>query len=152
MRHELKFKPALVTWILLLAIYWPLAFIMALLGFGMAWDGSKNWLMNAFNKIFHLTPYCMVLNWLIFSIFGGGLVLVIMRIVIVYILLICFSSCDENFEKSDLIFLFIINLNVNDLLPNMTNNEWNWDVPTQNLTLEESNLLSSAVKKIGNNT
>ena len=43
-------------------------------------------------------------------------------------------------------------LDVNDLLPKMTNNEWNWDVPTQNLTLEESNLLSSAVKKIGNNT
>ncbi|MEY4964318.1 MAG: hypothetical protein RLZZ323_1637 [Bacteroidota bacterium] len=77
MRHELKFKPALVTLILLLAIYWPLAFIMALLGFGMAWDGSKNWLMNAFNKIFHLTPYSMVLNWLIFSIIGGGLVFLI---------------------------------------------------------------------------
>ncbi len=44
------------------------------------------------------------------------------------------------------------NLNVNDLLPKTTNNEWNWDVPTQNVTLEESNLLSSAVKKIGNNT
>ena len=43
-------------------------------------------------------------------------------------------------------------LDVNDLLPKMTNNEWNWDVPTQNVTLEESNLLSSAVKKIGNNT
>ena len=43
-------------------------------------------------------------------------------------------------------------LDVNDLLPKMTNNEWNWDVPTQNLTLEESNLLSSEVKKIGNNT
>lgn len=44
------------------------------------------------------------------------------------------------------------NLNVNDLLPKTTNNDWNWDVPTQNVTLEESNLLSSAVKKIGNNT
>ena len=43
-------------------------------------------------------------------------------------------------------------LDVNDLLPKMTNNEWNWDVPTQTVTLEESNLLSSAVKKIGNNT
>ena len=44
------------------------------------------------------------------------------------------------------------NLNVNDLLPKTMNNDWNWDVPTQSVTLEESNLLSSAVKKIGNNT
>lgn len=77
MRHKLKFKPTLVTCILLLAIYWPLAFFIALLGFGMAWDGSKKWLINALNKIFYLTPYSMVLNWLIFSITGGGLVFLI---------------------------------------------------------------------------
>jgi hypothetical protein len=79
MRHKLKltFKPTLVTCILLLAIYWPLAFIMALLGFGMAWYGSKNLLINALIKIFYLTPFSMVLNWLIFSITGGGLVFLI---------------------------------------------------------------------------
>jgi|Laugresu1bdmlbsd_1035121.scaffolds.fasta_scaffold214057_1 hypothetical protein len=77
MRYNLKFKPTIVTYTILLAIYWPLAFFMALLGFGMAWDGSKNWLINALNKIFYLTPYSMLLNWLIFSAIGGGLVFLI---------------------------------------------------------------------------
>jgi hypothetical protein len=77
MRHKLKFKSAIVTCIILLAVYWPLAFFMALLGYGTAWNGSKNWLINALSKIFYLTPYSMVLNWLIFTTIGGGLVFLI---------------------------------------------------------------------------
>jgi hypothetical protein len=77
MKQKLKFKPTFVTCILLLIIYWPLAFFIALLGFGMAWDGSKNWLINTLNKFFYLTPCSMVLNWLIFSIIGGGLVFLV---------------------------------------------------------------------------
>lgn len=39
-----------------------------------------------------------------------------------------------------------------DLLPKESNDDWDWDVPQQKLTIDEANLLIEATNKIGTNT
>jgi len=43
-------------------------------------------------------------------------------------------------------------INTKDLLPQNCNDDWNFEVPMQKISLDEANLLSSGTRKIGNNT
>lgn len=75
----MKFKAAIITLLTLLAVYFPLTFMISLFGHAAAWNGSKNVFLSLLGKLFYPTSQGLIVNCILFSVSGAIIVFVLIN-------------------------------------------------------------------------
>jgi hypothetical protein len=75
----MKFKAAIITFLTLLTVYFPLTFMISLFGHAAAWNGSKNVFLSLLGKLFYPTSLGLIVNCILFSVTGASIVFVLIN-------------------------------------------------------------------------